>query len=283
MRRRKKPVAKPRKPVLSLRAHEEMPLDILREGARRKVRVSEDCGVGWNFTQPTSGRLTRQPHEKAGTERSAPAGVTTNNPQFVTLPRAVLSSRPAFQTQEGHHESHHRFSRFRPPRQPQRPRRMNRASAIFRWLHVAKRLARGRAVTVAIQLSDNTSARVFANSGELVTWQSIPRMSGVTGLCPRSVRYGVRELQAVGLVAAEISRGGRGRSNCYTLTLPPAANDDRISISSDRISRTNSATETLQADAGFNEAKPCKPVQVENLQTLQADDRNPAKYGAAKL
>lgn len=156
---------------------------------------------------------------------------------------------------------------------------MNRASAIFRWLHVAKRLARGRAVTVAIQLSDNTSARVFANSGELVTWQSIPRMSGVTGLCPRSVRYGVRELQAVGLVAAEISRGGRGRSNCYTLTLPPAANDDRISISSDRISRTNSATETLQADAGFNEAKPCKPVQVENLQTLQADDRNPAKYG----
>jgi hypothetical protein len=42
MRRRKKPVAKPRKPVLSLRAHEEMPLDILREAARRKVRVSEE-------------------------------------------------------------------------------------------------------------------------------------------------------------------------------------------------------------------------------------------------
>lgn len=142
-----------------------------------------------------------------------------------------------------------------------------------------KMLARGRAVTVAIQLSDNTSARVFANSGKLITWQSIPRMSGVTGLCQRSVRYGVRELQAVGLVVAEINRGGRGRSNCYTLTLPPVANDDQIPITSDRISGTNGATETLQANAGINEAKPCKTVQVENLQTLQADVRNPAKSG----
>jgi hypothetical protein len=41
MKSREKP-AKPSKPVLSLRAHEDMARDILREAARRKVRVSEE-------------------------------------------------------------------------------------------------------------------------------------------------------------------------------------------------------------------------------------------------
>ena len=230
--------------------------------------------------QPTSGRLTRQPHEKAGTERSAPAGVTTNNPQFVTLPRAVLSSSAGLPNPG---RSPCIASSFLPLSTAAATAKAAsgsiRASAIFRWLHVAKRRARGRAVTVAIQLSDNTSARVFARQrrvGHLAkhsanVWCDRP--------LPRSVRYGVRELQAVGLVAAKINRGGRGRSNCYTLTLSPVANDDRIPISSDRISKTNSATETLQADAGVSEAKPCKPVQVENLQTLQAGVRKPAKSG----
>jgi hypothetical protein len=41
MKSREKP-AKPRKPVLSLRADEIMARDILREAVRRKVRVSEE-------------------------------------------------------------------------------------------------------------------------------------------------------------------------------------------------------------------------------------------------
>ena len=42
MNSRERPARPASKPVLSLRAHEDMALDILREAARRKVRVSEE-------------------------------------------------------------------------------------------------------------------------------------------------------------------------------------------------------------------------------------------------
>jgi hypothetical protein len=59
-------------------------------------------------------------------------------------------------------------------------------------------------------------------------YQSIEAMANAIRLTERAVQKNVRKLQVLGLLEVGANRGGYGRSNCYTLTLPAdyAADDE---------------------------------------------------------
>jgi len=128
---------------------------------------------------------------------------------------------------------------------------MNRGVAIARWLHAANRRLRGVATKVAVQLSQYTNRAAYESSGKLIAFQSIKAMAADTGLTGRTVQKNIRKMQAVGLVASEPNRGGRHRSNHYTLTLPA---DD--------------AAETLSRRTPFSDQE-----------TLSREARNPVPLG----
>jgi len=128
---------------------------------------------------------------------------------------------------------------------------MTRGVAIARWLHAGNRRLRGAAIKVAVQLSQYTNRAAYESSGKLIAFQSIKAMAADTGLTGRTVQKNIRKLQAVGLVASEPNRGGRHRSNHYTLTLPA---DD--------------AAETLSRGTPFSDQK-----------RVNAEARNPVPLG----
>ncbi|MBR0823746.1 hypothetical protein JQ627_38150 [Bradyrhizobium liaoningense] len=134
---------------------------------------------------------------------------------------------------------------------------MNKATAVFRWINAVRAnhcLRAGSCVRVALQLVENISGAEFAASGQMVTWQSLPRLAAATGLQVRTVRYVLRRLEATGFISTDAG-GGRGRSNHYTLTLP----------------------ETRQANARFKSDKPGKPVPGLDSEARQSHVVNPAK------
>jgi hypothetical protein len=84
---------------------------------------------------------------------------------------------------------------------------MKRATKISYWLNQVKadrRLCTSD-IVVAIQLAQRTNADEFARSGDLLTWQSVPRQAKETGQDKRTVQRATRRLERCGQIAVVLA------------------------------------------------------------------------------
>lgn len=150
---------------------------------------------------------------------------------------------------------------------------VKKGAAASRWLRAVQPLLSSRlggALKLATQLTEFLNEDVFADSGRLVGWQGIQGLSEATRLCERAVQKNLRRLEKLHVVEPTISRGGRTKTNCYELKMPPGHADQAAAAAE---------VETPHAGTGFNDQKPRTPVQGLSGKTPHSQVRNPALAG----
>jgi hypothetical protein len=143
---------------------------------------------------------------------------------------------------------------------------VKKGAVASRWLRAVQPLLSSRlggALKVATQLTEFLNEDVFADSGRLVGWQGIQGLSKATGLCARAVQINLRRLERLGVVVPTISRGGRSKSNCYELKMPPGHHADQVA----------DVVKTPHAHAGFIRTKP----RTRRSETPHSQVRDPAR------